>query len=381
MSLRDELRAAELPGAGAAEERAWAVVRAAHRERLPNRRRRRVVAPALAFAVAAAVVAAALSPPGHAVLGSVRRALAPATPHARSALVTLPAPGRLLVQAPSGTWIVNDDGSKRLLGPYREATWSPHGLYVAAVHGDQLVALAPNGEPRWTLTRVPAPRLPSWNAPDGYRIAYLSGSTLRVVAGDGTGDRLLARGVAPTRPAWRPGAEHVLAYARVDGTLVIAAADTGRVLWRKRWRTPPTQLAWSPDGRRLLALAATRVRVYDPSGHVVAADAPAHAVAAAFRPGTDSVVEIRRRGSQSQAIELETGRTLFVGLGRIDGLAWSPDGRWLLLGWRSADEWLFQRVEPARRTVLAFSAVSTAFEPSDTAPADFPSLAGWCCSG
>lgn len=381
MSLREELRTLEVPDAGAAEERAWAVVRAAHAERLRAPRRRGLGVPAVALAAAVAVAVAALSPPGHAVLGSVRDALAPGVRHARAALVTLPAPGRLLVEAPSGAWIVSDDGSKRLLGPYRDPTWSPHGLFVAGVHGHDLVAVAPNGAVRWTLSRDPAPRLPSWNAPDGFRVAYLSGATVRVVAGDGTGDRLLAGDAASVRPAWQPGAAHVLAYARRDGTIVVARADSRAMLWKKRWPAAPTQLAWAPDGRRLLALGPRRVRVYDASGRVVAADSPAHAVAAAFRPGSDAVVEVRRHGTQSQVIELATGRTLFDGLGRIDGLAWSPDGRWLLLAWRSADEWLFQRVEPARRTVLAFAAVSTAFDPSDSTPADFPQLAGWCCTG
>ena len=379
MSLRDELRSLEVPGAADAEERTWSVVRAAHAERLRAPRRRRLSVPAVAFAVAAALAAAALSPPGNAVLGSVRDALAPGAKHARAALVTLPAQGRVLVEAPSGAWIVSEDGSKRRLGAYRDATWSPHGLYVAAVHGHDLVALEPNGTVRWTLARTPAPRLPSWNGPDGYRIAYLSGSTLRVVVGNGTGDRVLARGVLAVRPAWQPGPQHVLAYARLDGTIVVRAADTGRTLWTRRWPVLPTQLAWSGDGRKLLVLAPTRVRVYGVSGRVVGADAPAHAVAAAFRPGSNVVVEVRRRANQSEAIVLDTGATLFVGPGRVDGLAWSPDGRWLLLAWRSADQWLFQRVEPRRRAVLAFSAVSTAFDPSGTTPADFPRLAGWCC--
>ena len=36
------------------------------------------------------------------------------------ALFSLPAPGRLLVSADSGVWVVDQDGSRRLLGDYRE---------------------------------------------------------------------------------------------------------------------------------------------------------------------------------------------------------------------------------------------------------------------
>ena len=379
--LRDDLRALPIPGAAEAEERAWDVVRLAHAERLRVHRPRSRRPLVLAFAAAAVVVAAALSPPGLAVLGSVRDALAPER-HVKTALVTLPAPGRLLVTTGDGAWVVSADGSKRRLGPYRDAAWSPHGLFVAAVRGHQLAALEPDGTAHWTLTRTPAPRLPAWNAPDGYRIAYLSGTTLRVVNGDGTGDRLLARAVAAVRPAWRPGREHVLAYVRADGTVVVGGADTGRMLWTRRWPVAPRQLAWSDDGRRLLVVAPTRVRVYDARGRAVGFDDPpaaARASAAAFRPGTHVVVEIRRHGGQSTAFVLESGGTIFTTPGILQGLAWSPDGRWLLLGWRSADQWLFVRVEPKRRTVLTFGAISDAFDPGAAGRAGYPRLAGWCC--
>src|SRR5919108_369433 len=43
--------------------------------------------------------------------------------HAQPALFSLPSPGRLLVASDAGVWVVREDGSKRLLGPYREASW------------------------------------------------------------------------------------------------------------------------------------------------------------------------------------------------------------------------------------------------------------------
>ncbi|HEY7207528.1 MAG TPA: hypothetical protein VH416_04740 [Gaiellaceae bacterium] len=374
-----------MPEAAAAEERAWELVRSAYAAReplgTPARSRRPFV---LALVAAVVVAAAALSPPGLAVLSSVREALTPGVQHARTTLVALPAPGRLLVNASDGSaWVVSDDGSKRRLGPYRDATWSPHGLFVAAVQGRQLVALEPDGTVRWTLTRASRPRLPSWNEPDGFRIAYLLDNTLRVVNGDGTGDRLLAAGVASVRPAWRPGPRHELAYVRRDGTLVVEAADSGTVRWSRRRPTSPTQLSWTGDGRRLLVVAPHRLRVYDARGRIVrSAQAPydTRLVAAAFRPGSHAVVELRRGENASSAVLLGSDRTLFEGPGRISGLAWSPNGRWLLLAWRSADQWLFVRVVPARRTVLAFGAIATAFNPADRGPAGDPTLAGWCCS-
>jgi hypothetical protein len=61
------------PGEREAGDRAWRVVRAAFEERLPAPKRRDWRPFAIA-AIAAAVIAAALSPPGQAVFGSIRGA-------------------------------------------------------------------------------------------------------------------------------------------------------------------------------------------------------------------------------------------------------------------------------------------------------------------
>ena len=367
-----------VPGAAEAEERAWAVVRAAYeeRERIPARRsRRRIV---LAVAAGLAVAAAALSPPGLAVLGSVRHALAPgAATRPRAELSSLPAPGRLLVDAPSGAWIVKADGSKRRLGPYRDATWSPHGLYVTAARGHDLFVLDPTGNVRWTVTRPQAVRLPSWNGPDGYRIAFLAGTQLRVVDGDGTHDRLLAARAAAVRPAWLPGPDHAVAYVAADGAVTLAAADTGARRWSRPSPEQPAQLAWSSDGTRLVVVSPHLLRVLDRAGRELLRERPpagSRAVAAAFRPGTRALAELRRNGAQTTVSLVHGGRVLFNGPGEIDRLAWSPDGHWLLVGWRTADQWLFLRPGGGRATAVAN--VSDAFGSNS-----FPALAGWCCGG
>ena len=96
----------------AAEERAWAVVRAAYAHRVPTHAERRRRWPFVAaVAVGLAVVAAAgLSPPGRAVVDAVRRSIG--IEHAAPALFRLPADGRLLVSGAGGTWVVSADGSK-----------------------------------------------------------------------------------------------------------------------------------------------------------------------------------------------------------------------------------------------------------------------------
>src|SRR6185437_7031143 len=114
----------------------------------------------------------------------------PGVERAEPALTRLPGGGDLLVQSPHGPWLVHADGSRRLLGDYDQATWSPRGLFVAAAGGRQLTAVEPHGDPHWSISSPARISSPRW-APSGYRVAYLSGRSLRVVAGDGTGDRLL----------------------------------------------------------------------------------------------------------------------------------------------------------------------------------------------
>jgi hypothetical protein len=67
------------------------------------------------------------------------------------------------------------------------------------------------------------------------------------------------------------------------------------------------------------------------------------------------------------------GRTLFNGVGEVSDLVWAPDGRWLLVGWRSADQWLFIRSDGKR--IRAVSNVSEQFR----SRSGFPHVEGWCC--
>jgi hypothetical protein len=245
--MRRELERVELPGEHEARERSWAVVQAAfaEREQPPQRRSWKPVA---AIALALVIAAGFLSPPGRAVLDGVREVVG--VEKAQPALFSLPASGRLLVTADSGAWVVDEDGSKRRLGSYREASWSPFGRFVVASRRNELVALTPGGEVRWTLAR-PDVRFPRWGGTKtDTRIAYLSRGQLRVVGGDGRGDRLLDPLADEQAPAWQGDEGHRLAYARRDGTVRVVDADTGAVLDRDAPRSlveaPPTL---SPDGR------------------------------------------------------------------------------------------------------------------------------------
>jgi hypothetical protein len=303
------------PGEQEAQERAWGVVRAAYEQREPVTWPRRHARPLVAAAVAAAVVVAVLSPPGRSVVHSLRKAVG--VEQAEQGLFSLPAPGQLLVTSREGAWLVRSDGSKRLLGHFRDATFSPHGLFVAGTRANQLVVVDPKGEVRWTLAR-PSPRFPVWTGTrTDTRIAYLSGGELHVVAGDGTGDRAVGA-ASPTAPSWQAGRKRVVLYFR-NGEAVLYDATSGRT------RSLPGYQ-----------------HVFDPT--------------------------IVRRARQSEV--MYHGRVVFRGTGVFDQVVASPDGRWLLVSWPTANQWVFIRLHP--RKIVGVARITQQFGRDAR-------IGGWCC--
>lgn len=370
--MRRELERIEIPGEHEARERSWAVVRAAFAERVPTPRRRSWK-PVAALATVFVALAGLLSPPGRAVLDELREVVG--VEGAEPALFSLPTGGRVLLVSGGSAWIVSADGSKRLLGPYRDAAWSPFGRFVAGATPLQLAALEPDGDKRWSLAR-PNVRLPAWGGTrSDTRIAYLSGSTLRVVAGDGTGDRVVATRAAPVAPVWLPRAPHALTYATRDGRLITTSLQTGRELWRTSRGARVERLQWSTDGRRLLVLRAGAAELRDRTGSLVTGIRPpsGEVAAATFRPRSHAVAYVIFRGGRSRVALLdEPSRTLLTVTGRIGHLAWSPDGSLVLVPWPDADQWLFI---PRRAGKLrAVDDISAQF-------GGFPQAVSWCCTG
>jgi hypothetical protein len=378
--VKGELQRIAVPDGEAARARAWSVVAAAFaaREPVPRTRARWPLAVALA---AAALVAAFASPPGRAVLDDIRQLVG--VERAQPALFSLPTNGRLLVASDSGVWLVREDGSRRLLGPYREASWSPLGRYVVAARQNELAALAPEGEVRWTLAR-PAVRFPRWTGTAAdTRIAYLTTSRLHVVAGDGTddGDAGGLPAAARLAPAWRPTDRFVLAYVNTRGR--VYAFDLGGR--SDFWALPPVQsppfaeprqLAWSDDGRRLVLVTRTKLALFGPRTARPLAVASMRGVdGAAFEPGSHRLAVVR----SGEVLVLDTDRParraerLFASGGSLSGVTWSADGRWLLVSWPAADQWIFVRADGRR--IRAVSNVSEQFR-SQT----FPRVEGWCCT-
>jgi hypothetical protein len=382
---RQRLRDFRAPDEAEAERRAWGVVRSAYVEREPVRRtrsRRRfalvpvlaVIAAALLLSVAGARVGRFIS---HALVG-VR--------HPAPAMSSLPAPGRILVSGPGGTWITAADGSTRQVGSWPQASWSPRGLYVAVAAANRLAAVDPRGDIHWAVAR-PQISDPRWYSPSGYRVAYLSAGTLRVIAGDGAADHLLATHVAPLAPAWRPGeamGPFEVAYVTDSNRVAVRDGDTGALLWTVSPGARPRKLLWSDDGQRLVVVSSHGARVYAATGApngtigLPAGDTTSDASLSpdgrtlAFVLNGDQVVVTGTASSKHPAL-----RQLLAGSG-VREVSWSPDGHWLVVAWPAADQWVFVRVAGAPH-VAAVSRIAQQFS-STGSPGPFPQLEGWCCT-
>lgn len=382
-SARQALESVRAPGEAGAQERAWATVRAAYRERpapVAARPRRRLAAVPLVAVLLAAVV---FSPAGATVTRIINRALS--VPHiARVPGLTLPAPGRLLVSNAHGTWIVSGHGSVRSVGPWSQASWSPRGLYVAVASASAVAAVSPNGTVAW---RQPARRVsdPSWYVPSGYRVAYRSGAQLREIAGDGRADHLLATRVAPIAPAWRPGHDFQVAYVTSSGAVVVRGGDTGALVWHTGPHPGrPLALSWSPLGTRLVLVTSVGAWLYLPGASpplslrlpvrapvVAAAASPDGRRLAVLRGGTTPQLQLADLTAPTRG-----PRTLLSGLAVAEP-TWSPDSAWLVLSWPGEDQWLFVRTDGRSRIVAESRVADKLGAAGRTAPLH---LDGWCCA-
>jgi hypothetical protein len=383
--LRQRLSDAPIPDEEGARERGWRVVRASFQgHRPPPRPARAPARLGIAIAVAALALVLVLTPAGAKVAEVVRDVVQPGEENARPALTSLPPPGSLLATTPEGAWVVHHDGSKRLLGAYEDATWSPSGLYAAVTRGRELTAVEPDGTVRWSLAAGRPVSDPDW-APSAVWVAYRAGESVRVVEGDGDNDRLLANGAAPTPPAWAPETDrNLLAFVGRDGRVraVNVEPDAQQTLWRSaRFGDGVRSLAWSSTGH-LLVLTRSFFVVLDQRGQPIAKGATGgSAEAAAFSPDGHSIALARQRGAKSQLVLLRAastslaGRPLYAGPGRFSDVVWSPDGAWIVTGWRDADQWLFVRA--ADRRVVAMADISRQFAPGGDAGAGFPRIADW----
>ena len=349
------------PGEGEAGERTWQVVRAAFEERLPSPQKRDWRPFALAAAMAV-VLAAAFSPPGNAVLGSLRDAVRGAK-NAKPALASLPAPGRLLAESSSGI------GSCRTTGPNgcSPATGMRRGRRtvstLAAVHGNELRALEPNGRVHGRSGARAGVRTRRWSF-DGFRIAYFAGRSLESSTATAPGDRLLTREFDPdpprgsrTRTPSRTSTEPGTSRSRTstNGTATRPCRPARRhvtLLGRRREDIRRRRAACPSKSSRSVARGSARLD-----------RGIAQVSAAAISPNGKRIAFVETRGGRStlQLTGVLGGQTvpIFGGAGTFANVDWSPDGRRPLLDWSSADQWLF--IDSPVKKVLAVSNIRANF--------------------
>lgn len=379
-AVRDRLREQPLPGEAEAAARSWPVVEAALAERAPDggtrgaalHPRRMALRVALVAALIAVGLAAALTPAGAWIGDRFKDQPEKATP----AFAALPKGGSVLAISRSGAYAISPDGGTQHLGSFAEAGWSPRGLHVVGVEGNRLTAVDPLGTIKWTQVGRGRVHHPAWSTGEGFAVAYLEGAALRVVSGNGdpATDRRLRRRAAPVTPAWRPQSDRVLTYARAGGAIETVDVITGRTLWRAP--VAPTSLDWSRGGRRLVALSSRSVTVLDAGGRVLRRIAlPGVGRELALHPsGRRAAVVVGRRVLDVPLSGASAAAADQLFQGDVDGLAWSRDGRRLLLAWRDAGQWLL--LGPGDR-VRAIHDVSRGLG----AAGGFPRVAGWCCTG
>lgn len=209
---------------------------------------------------------------------------------------------------------------------------------------------------------------PTWS-PDASRLAigdgigavYASAPTGISIWDVSSGERLsrIEQGASAllTALAWSPDGRYMASCSRAP-SLTVWDAGSGEALWSVQPCFDPTVLAWSPDSRYLAAnpFAPWIVTLWQVQTHSIAGTleegelAPYKALEAAFSPdgqrlalGTDEgLVMVWHLGEDGE--EARLALPFPYHMDQITGLAWSPDGDYLLSGscdhhvalWRAA---------------------------------------------
>ena len=267
--------------------------------------------------------------------------------------------------------------------PSREAGWSPRGKFVIGVRGRRLVAVDPDrrrcagpSRARGRCTH------PAWSGGDGYRVAYLEGDD----AARRRGETARATGCSGgrrrrSRPPGGPGGRWVLSYAGAGGLIETVDVDTGRRALGAPYRAQAGLRAGLDPGRRggwwrssrTACGSTTAAGAPWPPGPLPRARGRSPSIPAAGGRRSRRAGGAAPRFSACPCERSGAARSLFDGFGRVDGLAWSPDGRRLLLAWRDADQWLL--LGPRRQVQRALARSAASWAPGRASPR----IAGWCC--
>jgi hypothetical protein len=101
---------------------------------------------------------------------------------------------------------------------------------------------------------------------------------------------------------------------------------------------------------------------------------------AAFEPGTHRLALTLRHPDRSEVKVIDvdrpgSARLLFAGPGTFRDIAWSPNGRWLLVDWPTANQWVF--LHGSR--VHAVANIREEFHRADDVVPRLRVTDRWCC--
>ncbi len=293
--------------------------------------------------------------------------------------------------------MVSEDDSRRRLGSYSAAAWSPNVIFVALADGRQLAVAEPDGKLRWSITAPAKVADLVWAAPSGSRIAYRAGRELRVVEGTGAADRSVADAVAAVGPAWRPGAAddsgpYELAFVGRDGRIRLADPDDPAaepVLGPSS--VSASHLLWL-DADRLAAIDRGRIVILDSrlrateriplpgGGEVTAADVAPEAGRIALARSESSYPPRSKLLLIRVGRNLDEVRSVFSIPGEYAGLSFSPDERWIAAGWPEADSWLMVKRRADLKTldqVKVYKGLQRQFDPGGNSPGSLRPPRSW----
>jgi WD40 repeat protein len=174
------------------------------------------------------------------------------------------------------------------------------------------------------------------------------------------------------------------AHGRKSVRLVTENIDTHQLDANQLLPAVPSALVWSSDGQRLVAVTGKVLSVFSDEGKgIETIRLPRRAMAAVFAPRGHRLAVILAGARETTMIydidhPARPAQQLFAGSGRFTGIAWSPDGNWLLLAWQSANQWLFIHLPP-KQQIKAVSVIAAQFN-SGRDNVVFPTLNGWCCT-
>ncbi|HEX5030661.1 MAG TPA: hypothetical protein VFX78_04280 [Candidatus Eisenbacteria bacterium] len=251
-------------------------------------------------------------------------------------------------------YVMNSDGSgvERISSTEAaiEPTWAPGGAWVAFAGGDsllgdvQIFVVSPRGTNQVNLTKAPGTVNvdPSWS-PDGSKIAFMStrdgNAEIYVMNSDGSGlHRLTKNSSADSRARWVPGGDAISFLSNRDGKyeIYVMSPDGSHQV---AVTDPPHDVfdyAWSSDRR--LAFSSLRAgnadiyaTVWITAGEIQLTSDSLNQSDPAWSPDGGRIAYMSFDGMHVAASDGSTDQWVpnsnYLGF----GLAWSPDGRSIVL--------------------------------------------------